>query len=399
MTSDVLAGFNANIDVVHHGFSDGAEPELFEEIGSMEQLRSSLKYCRENSENHEVDYSGLEIDGGKEFIGGQAGIVSDFLAKTGNTAVFYTPYLSRELADMLDERVLYPVSEDGKFVLKSVRDAANSDRTKKNHIFEFEGERTGRLILSDSLKGYGPYLPREVEDNLRLLEKNVDCCFLSGFHNVSGNMEAKIEKARKQISRIEKPAHLEYVHDPDTSELVVERIASEVDSLGLDETELGLICEMEGIDCPENPNFGEAFAALKKLIEKLGLERIHLHTYRYHIAVATDGYLPSLDDMRKSMLYGEVCAIQAAEIGDIPDSEAVKDFDMDDKHLKGVEQLEDFGDFHDLEDFSRAGKAVVDGKKVVGIPVIIHEDPERTVGMGDLISSGAFSNEAALQDS
>lgn len=362
-------------------------------------MKSTLAYCQENGENHEVNYSDLEVEGGKKYIGGQAGIVSDFLAQTGNSAIFYTPYLSQELAEMMDERVLYPVSEEDRFVLKSVRDSVNSDRTKKNHIFEFDSGKTGRLILSDSLRGYGPYLPKPVEDNREVLEENVDCFFLSGFHNASGNVEAKIRKAEKQLSEIEKPIHLEYVHDSGTSKLVVENIIPEVDSLGLDETELGLLCEMKDVDCPDNPNFGEAFAALKQLLEKLDLERLHLHTYRYHIAVEKQSFGASLEELRGSMLYGEVCAIQSAEKGRIPDSDDVRDFDMDEKHLQGVEQLEDFGDFHGIEDFSTKGIAEIDGLKVAGVPVIIHEDPKRTVGMGDLISSGAFSSEMTLQDS
>jgi ADP-dependent phosphofructokinase/glucokinase len=300
---------------------------------------------------------------------------------------------------MIDERVLYPVYENGEFVLKSVRDSVNSDRTKKNHIFEFKGEKTGRLILSDSLKGYGPYLPKPLEENLEMLEENVDCCFFSGFHNASGYMQAKIRKAKRQISRIEKPVHLEYVHDPDTSKLVVEHLIPVVDSLGLDETELKLLCEMENVDCPDKPNFGEAFVALKQLLEKLELERAHLHTYRYHIAVEKQPFGASLRKLRDSMLYGEVCAIQSADRGMVPDSEDIQDFDMDGKHLHGMEQLEDFGEFHGLDNFASKGTAEVDNLKVAGIPVIIHEDPERTVGMGDLISSGAFSSEISLQDS
>lgn len=396
-TSEVLTGFNANLDIIHRDtVKTDRNPELLDFIDSDKELESALNYCIENGENHEIDYSGFDITGGEKYIGGQGGIVSNYLAKTGNSAILYTPYLSQDLAEMIDERVLYPVYEDENFVLKSVRDAVNSDRTKKNHIFEFKAERTGRLILSDSLKGYGPYLPKQLEDNLELLEENVDCCFFSGFHSASGNTEAKIMKAEKQLSRIDKPIHLEYVHDPETSEKVVEMIVPEVDSLGLDETELSLLCDMNDIDIVEEPNFGEAFAALKKLKDGLGLTRIHLHTYRYHIAVADEDYQASLGQMRDSMLYGELSAIQSAENGEIPDTEAIQEFDMSGKHLQGIEELEDFGSFHGIEDFSEKGVAEIEGLKVVGIPVIIHEDPARTVGMGDLISSGAFCTENSL---
>lgn len=402
-TSEVFTGFNANIDVVHQdGFQLNEEAELHDKVESIDELKACLNYCKENGENHELDYTGFEIQGGEEYIGGQGGIMSNFLAGTGNGVLFYTPYLSQELADMINEKVLYPIyDKNDEFVLKSVRDAANSDRTKKNHIFEFQGERTGRLILSDSLKGYGPYLSKDIEENLELLQKNVDCCIFSGFHNVSGNREAKIKKAGDQLSEIEKPVHLEYVHkNAGTAELLIDLIMPEVDSLGLDETELQELCSVLGINCQKPLNFGEAFAVLKNLREELGLSRIHLHTYRFHITIVPKDYSASLEQIRNSMLYGELAAIQAADKGHIPDSDDLRDFDMDSKYIQDTEELEDFGDFHGLEEFHEEGTAVVDGLKVVGLPIIVHEDPERTVGMGDIISSGAFSSEIAQsQDS
>jgi len=99
----------------------------------------------------------------KKFIGGQAGIMSNFLAKTGNGVIFYTPLLSEDLSSRIDDKVLYPVM-DGEFELKNVRDASNTDRTKKNHIFEFDSkESTGRMILSDTLKGFAHISGKELK--------------------------------------------------------------------------------------------------------------------------------------------------------------------------------------------------------------------------------------------
>lgn len=396
-TPSVFTGFNTNIDVIHKDdFGDISKPpELNNKIETADELKSTLRYCRERAENHEVDYSDLDIDGGEKYIGGQGGIISNFLAETDGEVILYTPHLSEELAEMMNEKILYPVKEEDIFYLKSVQDAVNSDRTKKNHIFEFNSDRSGRLILSDRLKGYGPYMPKELEDELPLIQSNIDCCIFSGFHNVTGNKTAKLRRSGKQLGEIDKPVHLEYVHkDKETSEIIIENIVPEVDSLGLDETELKELSQITGIEYGEELNFGESFRILKETLEELDLSRIHLHTYRYHITLVDQSYPVEPERIKDSMLYGELSAIQSAEKGKIPDKGDIRDFNMEEKNLQDLQELKDFGDFHDLDQFAEKGIAEIDGVKVIGIPILNHHNPERTVGMGDIISAGAFSLES-----
>lgn len=398
---DILTGFNANIDIIHQlpdlelNLSE-IDSELFSQISTQRELNSSLKYCIENSENNEVDLGDLDPDfEGEEFIGGQAGIMSNFLAGTGNGVIFYTPLLSEELASEIDEKVLYPVI-DGEFMLKNVRDASNTDRTKKNHIFEFnKNDSTGRLIVSDTLKGFGPYFRKGVEENIGIIEENIDCAVFSGFHDISGNREAKLKKSAEQLQMIDKPVHLEFVNkDSETTSLILKNILPEVNSFGLDETEFESLMDLLKIgESSGNLNLGEAFDASKKIIQKFDLDRIHLHTYRYHLTVATEDHNTSTLRIRESMLYGEVAAIQAADTGHIPSKEDITEFNMDNKEIKSLKELKDFGEFFDILGFEESGIAEIDGFKVVAIPTIIHNDPEKTVGMGDIISSGTFTSE------
>lgn len=395
-TPSVFTGFNTNIDIVHTEKFDSIDQsaELMQEVKTLDEMKSVLRYCRENGENHEVDYTDLEIEGGEKHIGGQGGIISNFLAETGAEVILYTPHLSEELAEMMNEKILYPVKNKETFYLKNIQDAVNSDKTKKNHIFEFEADHSGRLILSGRIRGYGPYLTNELEDELPLIQSNVECCIFSGFHNVTGNKTAKLKRSGKQLASIDAPIHLEYVHkDVETSKLIIENIVSEVDSLGLDETELKELSEILDIEHNENPNFGEAFKTLKQLLKQLGLERVHLHTYRYHITVLEKNYPVETSRVRDSMLYGELSAIQLADIDRIPDTEDIRDFNMENKSIQDLKELKDFADFHNLNEFTEEGFAEIGDFKVVGIPVINHHQPERTVGMGDIISSGAFSRE------
>lgn len=395
-TCRVFTGFNINIDVIHGEKFELDQPaDLKGNAETLKDLKSALRYCKDRNENHEIDYSDLEIEGGERYIGGQGGIVANYLAETENEVILYTPSLSEDLAEMMNERILYPVKGDDSFYLKNIQDAVNSDKNKINHIFEFENDRSGRLILSGKLQDYEPYLPLEIEEELPLIQENVDCCILSGFHNTTGNKVAKMKKAGKQLSKIYKPTHIEYAHkDPETTNLIIKHIIPEANSLGLDEIELRELSEVLGIRCPESPNFGEAFSILKDMLEKLGLSRIHLHTYNYHITLVENDYPVEKEKIRDSMLYGELSAVQSAEKGRIPDSDDIRDFNMEEKNIQDVKELQNFGDFHNLENFAVEGTAELEDVKIVGIPIVNHHDPERTVGMGDIISSGAFSQES-----
>ncbi len=396
---DVLIGFNANIDRVYNTSEidinlENVDPDLKEKASSRKDLKSSLAYCIQNGENHEIK---LDMDlqfEGEEFIGGQGGIMSNYLSKTGNGVIFYTPILSEKLSEKIDEKVLYPLI-DGDFQLKNVRDCSNTDRTKINHIFEFEEGRSGRLILSDSLKGFGPYFRKGVEDKLEVIEGNVDCALLSGFHNVEGNKEAKIKKASEQLERLEIPVHMEYAHrDNQTALNIVEDIMPYVDSIGLDEAEFKKLAELlNQEDIEGNVSLGEAFRHSKDIIETVDVSRVHLHTYRYHVVVTKKNYPTKPEKIRRSMLYGEISAIQKAEKGRIPDLVDIEDFKSENVDLNGLTELRHFGDYFNLDSFTETGIADMGQHIVVAIPTLIHREPERTVGMGDIISSGAFTVE------
>ncbi len=398
---ETLAGFNANIDVTIdyddlNLSMENVEAENIDEPENLSELKSLLKYCKENGENREIPRNGLNLETpeGSRSIGGQAGIWSNYLSQTRNSVTFYTPFLSEKLADRINESVLYPVTS-GQFVLKNVRDAGNTDRMKENIIIEFSGNRTGRLILSDKLKGFGPYFRGGVAEHIDKMDQNLDRVLLSGFQNSSGNLESKLKKSAEQISAFETPVHLEYVDmSKDLSKKVNKHIIPQIDSIGMDETETAKIADIRDIEIEEDDvSLGEAFNLGKDLIREDDLERVHIHTYDYHVIIADEDYPVDEKKLRESMLYGEVCGITMAETGNLPRAEAVKDFNMEDKHIKKLDELEHFADFFNLENFVETGISCIDDLKVVAIPTIIHEDPKRVVGMGDVISAGAFVGE------
>lgn len=399
---DVLVAFNANIDEVMEldetGLDlEGVKPRELEKVSGIEQLKAMLKYCVQESENREIELEELDhsFEASEERIGGQAGIMANFLSGLGNGVIFYTPFLSEELAELVNEKVLYPVVE-GDFKLKNVRDAANTDRTKRNLIFEYSGEKTGRVIFSRKLKGFGPYFRKGVEDSFPEIEDNTDRVILSGFHDVEGNIEAKLKKSAEQVKKLDTEVHMEFVYrNDDLTKQISEHVIPVVDSIGIDEDELEKLVELLEIDVDTGGelSLGETFHAAKQIVDRFGLDRCHVHTYRFHVCVAAADYGISKKRMRDAMLFGELCAIKNAEIGSIPGAEDLETFDMEEKHIHDLDDLEHFQDYFGLHDFVETGTADLEDHKLAAIPTIIHDDPERLVGMGDIISAGAFIGE------
>lgn len=397
-SADVLTGFNANIDVIH-SLEDldldlnNVRARHVEKVENVQELKQELKHCFENGINEEVELkTGIDLGEGVEKVGGQAGIMSNFLSNQNNAVVFYTSFLSEELAGKMNENILSPVM-DGKFVLKNVRDTVTADRTKRNIIIEYENNGdTGRTIFSRKMKGFGPYFRKGIEDNFQQLEENTDRAVFSGFHDVEGNMSAKLKKAEKQLGKLSTPIHLEYVHRDETAELILEHVVPQVQSIGLDEDEALRLAELIEVEVSEDLSLGDAFQISSDLID-MGLKRVHIHTYRYHLTVTRGDYEVAPEKVRDAMLYGELSAIIAAEKGGLPEPADYPDFTMENKHLHRLDDLEHFEDFFELESFVETGIAELHGLNVVAIPTIIHEDPARLVGLGDVISSGAFIGE------
>lgn len=395
--SETLVGFNANLDLTTNIEESGldlsdVEAREVEKVESFRELKSMVRYCMEQGENREVD-----ADFDHEFndtdiqVGGQAGIMSNFLARTGNGVIFYTPFLSQKLADMMDEKILYPVVEGG-FKLKNIHDAPNSDRTKENYIIEYDAEETGRVIFSSSLRGFGPYFRNTVEDNLNVINQNIDRVILSGFHDAEGNILAKLKKSKEQIKKIDKPVHLEFVHrNSSVTEKVVETVFEEADSLGLDEDELRHLSEILNLNREEG--ITSSFETLRAVLKEFNMERIHLHTMKYHLTVVKESYDIDSEDIRDAMLYGEAAAIKMADIGYLPSKEDLESLPRDNTHLHNLDPVRELGEYLDEENMADKGYGENDELRVIAIPTLIHEDPNRLVGMGDIISSGAFTAE------
>jgi ADP-dependent phosphofructokinase/glucokinase len=396
--SDVLLGFNANIDVTKSlsGLDEDAEGVQAEELRQIESrgdYLSCLEKLRKDGANFEASLNGFDPEiNGSENIGGQAGIVSNFLCGIGCDSIMYTPFLSEELVEKIDSEVLYPVVEDN-LVLKRASSAVNTDRTKKNYIIENE-DASSRLILSNSIKGFGAYFRKSVEEKFPELQEEVDKAFFSGFHDMRGNCGSKMQKAEKQMRKLHVPKHLEFVSSTEEKDqMMLERIMPNFTSVGMDDSELRRIGSMLGYDVEEETSLGNVYKISKKIINEFNVRRVHVHTKKFHTVVTEEDYPVKMEEIRDSLVFAGLSAASMAGKGGIPVLDDIE-LDTDEMHVSMLDDLEHFGDFFDLEGFAECGMAQVEEYKVVAAPTLIHESPERLVGLGDVISSAAFITES-----
>jgi len=394
--STVLTGFNANIDIITDQKKniqklEKVKAEKKEEINDKEDLLKSVKYCKENKTSYEAQLKYKPEIKGEKRLGGQAGIISNLENRLGNTSIIYTPFLTEELSDLIDEEVLYPVKNDS-FGLKPVKDSINSDRTKENYIIEFKEDNT-RLILSGQLRGFEPFFRQSIAEKLDKAEQEIDRIILSGFHDAEGNFETKLEKAEKQLKKIKTPKHLEYVSTTtEKTKQILNHIAPHFTSIGLDQQELQKIAEILGEPISKDPTLQEGFKTAQKITKQLRIPRIHIHTKKYHTTITKDNYPFQKTEIQKAMLKASLTAATAAQKGKTPQAQNIK-LDTDQMHVKITKPLEKFQEKHKLENFVKTGTTELQNHKIIAIPPLITEKAEKIVGLGDIISATAFTAE------
>jgi ADP-dependent phosphofructokinase/glucokinase len=393
--STILTGFNANIDIINRQKTNEnlkeKQAEKKDEVKNKEDLLKAIKYCKKEDSSYEAQlrYS-PEIEGEKR-LGGQAGIIANLMNRLGNKSIFYTPFLSQKLANKIDEEVLYPVNEDS-FGFKTLKNSINSDRTKENFIIEFK-ESNNRLILSDNLRGFEPFFRESVAEKIGKERSEIDRIILSGFHDTQGNTKAKLKKAEKQLEKIDKSKHLEYVQtSPEKTSQILEHIAPHFTSIGLDQEELQQIAKGLGKQVNDQPTLQEAYKISKKIIEEVGVQRVHIHTKKYHTTITKNTYSLKPEEILKAMLKSSLTAAKTAQKGETPEHHQIQ-LDTNQMHLKKLDPLEKFQEKHNLEDFKETGTAKIQDYKITAIPPVITENPEKIVGLGDIISATAFAAE------
>lgn len=436
---NALIGFNANIDLMKIIESKDID-NLIDQIGekkvnlsqeinnvhSLEDVLSGLYTTIKKGEARELNIrdkkvlkklkNSLNFD--KNKIGGQAGIISSFLSELGVGTILSTPLISEELADHLSDKILCPENSKEGLVIKNIKDCINSKKTKTNIVLEFrdnlkvsafdiKSEDNNRLILSDRLKGFEPLFNKKIEIRFNRLFRDVDRVLLAGFQNLKDiNHNSRLEKTCKQIKKIKSinkntRIHLEFtsVRNDNLGRKILEEIGKEVHSLGGDETEIrDIISLMESDQKATNNelNLTDVIQYSQDIMEHLQLERLHVHTYNIVFCMIKKDYSTSPEKVRKSLLLGGQAASYKALTADIPSKQDLINFYKHEYNIpdSAIEDLKEIKENFDLNSkFSETGIGDLGEFYLVAVPNNIIEEPELTVGLGDLVSSGSFVGE------
>ncbi len=348
----------------------------------------------------------------EERMGGQAGIVSNLMATLKiDKIIVYTPFLSKKQSEMFIDydNLLYPLVENGKLILKKVREYYRDDPTKINRIFEFKkglkfklnGEtivanQSTRFIVASRPEALRIETKEDVKRFLPNIGELVDCAFLSGYQGIkekySDGKTAKyyFEKAKEDIKLLKKnkkiKTHLEFasISNIDIRKMVVDYILSNVESVGMDETEIANVLHILGYEDLSNKILKESFVediikGAKILLETFdNLEIVQVHTIYYILFVCRKDNPLSTKELEECLEFSTILASTRAKLGNINDINDLYE-GLKVPHNKYGDLLKKISEkFNDNE------------YKVVLSPSRYVEKPRSTVGLGDTISSGAF---------
>lgn len=429
----VFVAFNANIDTVHRlseknlarAIRAAGEKEIFskaksppEKIETAGDFLSNMAYAIKTSGAREIVCKNPDVAAWAEKVfppnearvGGQAGIMANFLSRLGIEVVLYTPLLSKKQASLFEKDVMCPALRGGKVSVVPAKNAVNSDMTKTNRIFEFkEGFRLGssasgranRFILASRPKGTEPLFPSSFEPHFADIFKGVDRAIFSGYQSEKVGHKRHFSKAAREIKKIRKAQpnlliHLEeaFVSSAGLEEEILEYIAKNVHSIGMNEVEARQVASCVLGRAPKGNSLEELYIAGAAIAKKLDLLRVHIHYLGYYLAVVDKKYPVSPERVRNSLLFASLAAEARAETGALPSVGDICSEKIRGISDAGIRELEKLRENMGLcRGFVESGICDMGGHYLIAVPTILFGRPKTTVGMGDVISSSAFAGE------
>ncbi|HLD63199.1 MAG TPA: ADP-dependent glucokinase/phosphofructokinase [Candidatus Norongarragalinales archaeon] len=446
----VLTAFNANVDAMVFGLHQPvkalaslSQTELAEiekksdselrEIKSQSDFFSALLHCVKTGKAMHLhasqgvfDWMGSVFTADETRIGGQAGIMANQLSAFHDFVLTYSSLLSPLQASFFDQKVCFPSTSGKKLVCHPAKKVARKgDATKVNWIFEFKnGEklkvknefhspRSNRLIVSSPAH----YTPIFENVDVAQLAKHAGVAMLSGFQqlHLDKNLGSTLKKISSQIAELKNAnkslvVHWEFVpmDDKKTEKQVLLSVGKAVDSMGLNEVEiadvlkaLGAKKEADRLDKIENAY--SLYLGGRKLLEMLKLDRVHLHSFGFQIAVLRNPYAVDVEKARDALVFSSVIAALKALKGSSFVSK--KEFEShalvpSETGLNQIRALEGGLDEERVKRFSsmarrsllESGIFELKDHYVIIVPSPIVQ-PKSTVGLGDVISSMALAAE------
>ncbi len=355
-------------------------------------------------------------------MGGQGGIVANVMAVCGVKHVYnHCGSLPAQQALLfLDKENLFSFDEKGK-ASKAREINRKKDVPLIHWIIEFD--RGDEFVLKGHsvvcpkanrfIATYDPLNSKLVMDNafVAYLKKNpVDVVILSGYHPLTAEQDGEVlvenslpivEDWQKRGSMI----HLEIASTQDAlvRKAVVEKIASRVASIGLNERETIDVLQVIGEDdlaqcCEKNTEAVNLFKAILRIKQKVGCKRVQLHMFGMYLTIQDEGFDINPLANRRGMCLAAVVAAGKAGKGQLNDVQNLTWAAGKSVCQQGVEGLKAVGEYiHDAA-FAETGIGKYEGFDIIAVPTILVENPVTLVGMGDTISSVSFVGAVAVND-
>jgi len=414
-TMKIICAYPVNIDAVHNirgeeissliqsGHRPTIKAELKESIGSRDDLISSLLFCMQQGSGAELLIESqalaeqIEASFPWQFrLGGNAGIMANFLATMGARPVLNAPALGPRLAGMLHPDVSIPVYG----ILKEPRLAAGEpemDKEAMHFVFQFKkGDAVSapdnRIIAAGDNRFIATYDP--VNASLKTNANfdayclanagDFDGALLSGFHlapiehyqEIYPQKIAQIKSWRELNPKIFIHAEMGNFQSPEIMPYLLPLLP--VDSLGLNEDELALA---EG----SFSSWSDCMQIVKRLRKRLGLFRVAVHTRDYILSVILEEKITATDEL-SALQSGVDAAAALAATG------SAKGEPPQDVNSTGLEAREEFCD----NGATRAGRGAFfnSGDEIISLmPSLLAKKPLITVGLGDTATAAIFFQE------
>lgn len=352
-------------------------------------------------------------------MGGQAGIVANALAVCGvrDVLVHCASLPDRQANLFLDQDNLRSTDTSGR--LTRVREIARDDPAMIHWILEFDGGDTvslpeGEVTCPKSNRFIATYDPMNlclhIDAGFGAAVRALDCdlIVLSGYHLLTRQLPDgtlgvdRVDASEREVIswRAASPAcriHLEIAstQDRDIRRHVLDGIARQVDSIGLNERETIDLVELLPDDglaalCDREPRADHLFRAVKRVFDYTGVPRIQLHMYGLYLTLLRKGARPGPFENREGMAVAAVVAAGKAGTGTLDRRQNLSWAVGHDVSGRGLAELQRLAT--ELGDEDPAGLVATGIWRgpdfdLVAVPTILVERPVTLVGMGDTISS------------
>nr|5K27_A Chain A, ancMT [synthetic construct]5K27_B Chain B, ancMT [synthetic construct] len=439
----IFLAYNVNVDAIKYLKEEDIQ-KLIEEFGEEEIIEKIEEYPRKIKEPldfvarlihaiktgkpAEVPLDNEELNKwfdslfkyDEERMGGQVGIIANLLAILDlKKVIAYSPLLSKKQAEMFNNDLLYPIVENGKLVLKKPIEAyKDNDPIKINRIFEFKegikfklgdekiiAPQANRFIVASRPENLARIeIKEDLKKYLPEIGEMVDCAILSGYQGIKEKYsdgktaEYYFKRAKEDIKLLKKKdikVHLEFasIQNIKIRKKVVDYILPNVDSVGMDETEIANILNILGYEelsekILKDSKIEDVIEGAKILLDKFNLEVVQVHTIYYILFISKKDNPLSKEELKKTLEFATILAATKAKLGDIKNIEDLK-VGLKVPHNKYGELLKEI-----VEKLKKKKKK--EDYKIVLIPSRFVENPKSTVGLGDTISTGAFVSYVSL---